>query len=74
MADERTRVVDLWVKTTVEGYVVEFAAESYQSYSKVEAVFKFELRGELIGEVLTWIMMFLVEERLLSLPTTGMEA
>lgn len=40
--NEKTRVVYFWVKTTVEGYVVEFVAESYQSYSKVEVVFNSE--------------------------------
>lgn len=72
--NERTRVVDFCVRTTVEGYIVEFAAESYQSYSKAEVVFNSELRGELIGEIPTWIKMLLVEEGLLSLATARMEA
>jgi len=58
------REIDFWLKTMVEGYVVKFATKSYQSYSKAEAVFNFELRGELIREVLSWIKMFLVEEGL----------
>lgn len=71
--NERTRVVDLWMRTTIEGYVVEFATKSYQCYSKAEEMFNFELRGELIGEISTWIKMLLVEEGLLSLSTVGME-
>lgn len=39
------RVVDLWVRTMVEGYIFEFSTESYQSYSKAEAVFNYELGG-----------------------------
>jgi len=54
--------------------MVEFATESYQSFSKEEVVLSSELRGELIREVSTWIKMFLVEEGLLSLPIVGMEA
>ena len=61
------------MRTTVEGYVVEFAAKSYQSYSKVEAVFNSELRGELIGEIPMWIKMLLVEEGILSLAAARME-
>jgi len=57
----------------VEGYMVEFAAESYQYFSKAEPVFDSRLRGELIREVPTWIKMFMVEEGLLLLTTTGME-
>jgi len=67
------RAVDFWVMIMVEVYVVEFVAESYQSFSKVEAMFSSELRGELLREVPTWIKMFLAEEGLLSLPTAGME-
>jgi len=61
------------VKTIVEGYVVKFATESYQSFSKVAAMFGSGLRGELIREVSMWIKMFMVEEGLLLLPTTRME-
>lgn len=74
MDNDRTRAVDFWVKTTMEGYVVKFAAESYQSFSKEEVVFSSGLREELIREVLMWIKMFMVEEGLLPLATTGMEA
>ena len=31
---ELTRAVDFWVRTTLEGYAVEFAAECYQSFSR----------------------------------------
>ena len=33
---ELTRAADFWVKTTLEGYTVEFAVECYQSFSKAE--------------------------------------
>ena len=29
-----TRVVDFWVESTLEGYIVDFAAECYQYFSK----------------------------------------
>lgn len=72
--NDLTREVDFWVKTTVEGYIVEFSAESYQSFSKVEAVFGSGVRGRLMREVSLWIKMFKVEEGLLPSPTTEMVA
>lgn len=74
MDNDLTRVVDFWLKTMMEGYIVEFAAESYQSFSKAEAVFGSRLRGRLMSEVLTWIKMFMVEEGLLPSPTADMVA
>jgi len=32
------RVVDLWVQTTLEEYIIEFVVESHQYFSKVEVV------------------------------------
>jgi len=69
-----TRAVDFWVKTTMEGYIVEFSAENYQSFSKAEAMFGFKLRGRLMMEVPLWIKMFMVEEGLLPSPKTEMVA
>jgi hypothetical protein len=28
-----TRTIDFWVKTTLEGYIIEFAVENHQSFS-----------------------------------------
>ena len=56
----------------MEGYIVEFATESYQSFSKVEVVLGSGLRGRLMREVSLWIKMFMVEEGLLPSPTAEM--
>jgi len=68
--NDLTRLVDFWVHTIVEGYIVKFAAENYQSFSRVEVVFKPRLRGKLVREVSLWIKMFTMEQGLLPLPTT----
>ena len=71
---ELTRAVDFWVKTTLEGYVVEFAAECYQSFSKAEAVFHSGLRGKLLKEIPLWIKALMVDEGLIEFHKTSMEA
>lgn len=58
----------------MEGYIIKFSAESYQSFSKAEVVFGSRLRGRLMREVSLWIKMFMVEEVLLPSPTVKMVA
>lgn len=58
----------------MEGYIVEFVAESYQYFSKAEVVFGSGLRGRLMKEVPTWIKMFMIEEGLIPSPIAGMVA
>ena len=71
---ELTCAVDFWVKTTLEGYTVEFAAECYQYFSKAEAVFHSGLRGKLLKEIPLWIKALMVDEGLIEFHKTSMEA
>jgi hypothetical protein len=43
-----TRAVDFWVNTTLEGYIIEFAAENHQSFSREEEDFKKYTWGRLL--------------------------
>ena len=71
---ELTHAVDFWVRTTLEGYTVEFSAECYKSFSKAEAVFHSGLRGKLLKEIPLWIKALMVDEGLIEFHKTSMEA
>ena len=71
---ELTCAVDFWVRTTLEGYTVEFAAECYQSFSKAKAIFRSGLRGKLLKEISLWIKALMVDEGLIEFCKTSMEA
>ena len=71
---ELTRAVDFWVRTTLEGYTVESAAECYQSFSKARAVFHSGLRGKLLKEVPLWIKALMVDKGLIEFHKLSMEA
>ena len=71
---ELTCTVDFWVETTLDGYIVEFAAECYQSFSKAEAIFRSGLRGKLLKEIPLWIKALMVDEGLMEFQKTSMEA
>lgn len=64
LATDLMRAVDFWVQTTIKGYIIEFIAESHQSFSKVDDVFRVGLRGKLLKEVTLWIKVLMVEEGL----------
>jgi hypothetical protein len=34
------RAIDFWVNTTLEGYIIEFAAENHHYFSQAEEYFK----------------------------------
>lgn len=53
------------MKTTVEGFVVEFVVDVYQSFSKAKKELKRAARMRLVKEIPTWINMLLVEEGIL---------
>ena len=36
---ELTRAVDFWVESTLDRHIVEFVAQCYQYFSRVEAIF-----------------------------------
>jgi hypothetical protein len=40
-----TRAVDFWVNTTLEGYIIDFAVENHQSFSRAEEYFKKYAQG-----------------------------
>jgi hypothetical protein len=69
-----TRAIDFWVTTTIEGYIIKFAAENHQSFSRAEEVFKKGTRGRLVREIPLWIKSFLVEEGMLIMSPTEMAA
>ena len=70
---ELTRAVDFWVGTTLDEYIVEFAVECYQSFSKAEAIFHSGLRGRLLKEILLWIKALMVDEVLMECHKASME-
>ena len=72
--NELTRAVDFWVETTLNGYIVEFAAEFYQSFSKAKAIFRSGLRGKLLKEISLWIKALMVDEGLVEFQKSSMEA
>jgi hypothetical protein len=45
------RAINFWVNTTLEGYIIEFAAENHQSFSWEEVDFKKDARGRLLREI-----------------------
>ena len=73
LSTELTRAVDFWVETTLDGYIVEFAAECYQSFSKSKAIFHSGLRGKLLKEIPLWIKALMVDEGLMEFHKASME-
>jgi hypothetical protein len=67
------RVIDFWVNTTLEGYIIEVAAENHQYFSRAEVDFKKDARGRLLREIPPWIKVFLMEEGMLNMSPTAME-
>ena len=71
---ELTRAVNFWVETTLDGYIVEFATDCYQSFSKAEAIFRSGLRWKLLKEISLWIKALMVDEGLMEFQKPSMEA
>jgi hypothetical protein len=67
-------VIDFWFNATLEGYIIEFAAENHQSFSQAEEDFKKDSRGRLLREIPLWIKFFLMEEGMLTMYPTEMVA
>jgi hypothetical protein len=65
--------VDLWVDTTLEGYIIDFAMENHQSFSREEVIFKKGACKIILLEIPLWINVFLVEEGMLIVPSSEME-
>jgi hypothetical protein len=68
------RVIDFLVSTTLEGYIIEFAAENHQYFSHTEVIFKKYIRGRLLREIPLWIKVFLMEEGMMTMSPTEMVA
>jgi hypothetical protein len=68
------RAVDFWVSTTLAGYIIEFAYENHQYFSRVEVYFKKDARGRILIEIPLWIKVFLMEEGMLTMSSTEMVA
>ena len=71
---ELTRAVDFWVESTLDGYIVEFATECHQYFSRAEAIFRSGLRGKLLKEIPLWIKALMIDEGLMEFPKSRMEA
>ena len=57
----------------MEGYIVEFVVECYQSFSKVEDVFRSGLHGGLLREIPLWIKALMVDEGLMEFQKSEMD-
>ena len=57
----------------MEGYIVEFTAECYQFFSKVEDVFRSGLHGGILREIALWIKALMVDEGLMEFQKSEME-
>ena len=62
------------MESTLEGYIVEFAAECYQYLLKVEINFRSRLRGKLLKDIPLWIKALMVDEGLMGFQKARMEA
>jgi len=67
---EVTGTIDFWVATTLEGYIIEFAAENHQYFSCTKEDFKKYARGRLLKEISLWIKVFLMEEKIMTMSLT----
>ena len=66
--------MDFCAETTLDGYIVEFSTECYQSFSKAKAIFRSRLRGKLLKEIPLWIKALMVDEGLMEFEKSSMEA
>jgi hypothetical protein len=65
--------MEFWVQTTLEGYIIEFSAENYQLFSKVEEVFYEGDQGRLSRETPLWMKILMVEEGMLPILMVEMD-
>jgi phage head maturation protease len=59
---------------TLEGYIIEFAAENHQYFSCLEEIFRKGAHDRLLREISLWIKLFLMEEGMITIPSTNMAA
>jgi hypothetical protein len=59
---------------TLEGYIIEFAAENHQYFSCMQKKFSRKVHDRLLREIPLWIKVFLMEEGMITIPSTEMEA
>ena len=55
-----------WVTNKIDRYIVEFVVENYQSFMKVEEIFKKGPCGRILKGILFWIKMLIEKEWSLS--------
>ena len=58
----------------MDGYIVEFAAECYQYFSRAEDTFRSGLRGKLLNEIPLWIKALMIDKGLMGFQKAEMEA
>jgi hypothetical protein len=62
-----TQTINFWVNTMLEGYIIEFAIENHQYFSREEENFKKDARGIMLREIPLWIKVFLMEEGMMTM-------
>ena len=62
-----TKVVDYWINSISGGFIIEFAIDTYISYSEVEHRFFKGPSGKYLNSLKTWIKMLLCEKRVIPL-------
>ena len=62
-----SKAVDFWIDNILEGYVIEFAVKSINTYNEVERQFSKDLRGRYLMSKNLWIKMLLYEKGILQL-------
>jgi hypothetical protein len=60
-------VVDFYVNTTLEGYIIKFSAENHQSFSREEVDFKKYAWGRILRQIPLCIKVFLMEKGMLTI-------
>ena len=62
-----SRVVDFWVDSILQGYIIEFAVEAITSYSEAERNFFQGPPRRYLFSISTWIKMLIYEKGILHL-------
>ena len=57
-----SRIVDFWLNSVLEGFVIEFAVDMLKAYSEVERYFCKGYHGKYLNSLSLWIKMLLCEK------------
>jgi hypothetical protein len=66
--------IDFWVHRTLEGHIIEFEAKNHQSFSRVEEILKKGVCDRFLREIPLCIKVFLMEDGMITIPSTEMVA